>query len=811
MSNLLKDASILLTPTAYDNGKMLAVKPEIVLGEENVTNGDFATDSDWSKGSGVTISGGEALITVTNGGYQFLGQSVTYISGKSYTLTASVNGTIGKGCTFFDASGNNGGLNTSNGIVTFNGEKQYISFDFIANNNSNTVLITRNGTGDYSFTIDNVSVKEDVSGDFTFSRNSAATRVNAQGLVENVQILSSNLVSNGDFSQEGVQEVSNGSFSQEGSEQVTNGDFATDSNWSMQASWSIANGSANFDGLASHYIQQSNVFAANTNYKLTFTISNNTSGIISIRDGAAAVLVPNTNYSNGTYTFYITSTANTSLKIFGVGGSGSVSIDNVSVKEVGQDWTLGPGWSIGEDKAIQDGTGSNFSIEQASVFVVGKQYKVNIEVSTLTQGQLEIYAGYPNTNIKTINSVGSYTFYIEGEGNGRFYVKPINSFTGSITNISVKEVGQNWTLGTGWSIGDGVANVNYTSLADMSQNIGSSLGKTYKIAFEVSNYVSGSVKVLLGYGSSPLSPSLTVSANGIYEVEGTPNAINPQVLYVSTKTATTQLSITNISIIEITTDTNLPRINYEGFSYQDSFGSEEVVNGDFSNGSANWFKGSSTTISNGEASFNGALSYLYQNILTIGKTYRCSVNVKNWVSGAVFSVGSSATGGGTIYSGITLASNTKTTFTFVAVSTTLGIGSRSFPIVGSIDNVSVKEVTQEVVPNSGCGSWLMEPQSTNLISYSELFSDAYWTKTNSSVTSGFTSPSGDTSAFKLVEANFLGQHALRSTVTTTGTSFSTSLFCKIAERDEVFLQVLDGTINLYVYYNLSYEDIHLTL
>ena len=72
---------------------------------------------------------------------------------------------------------------------------------------------------------------DDASGDFTFSRNSAATRVNAQGLVENVQILSSNLVQNGDFSEEGSEEVSNGSFSQEGVEQVTNGNFATDSDW----------------------------------------------------------------------------------------------------------------------------------------------------------------------------------------------------------------------------------------------------------------------------------------------------------------------------------------------------------------------------------------------------------------------------------------------------------------------------------------------------------------------------------------------------------------------------------------------------
>ena len=34
----------------------------------------------------------------------------------------------------------------------------------------------------------------------------------------------------------------------------------------------------------------------------------------------------------------------------------------------------------------------------------------------------------------------------------------------------------------------------------------------------------------------------------------------------------------------------------------------------------------------------------------------------------------------------------------------------------TVDNVSVKEyLGQEVVPNSGCGSWLMENQSTEYI------------------------------------------------------------------------------------------------
>ena len=53
------------------------------------------------------------------------------------------------------------------------------------------------------------------------------------------------------------------------------------------------------------------------------------------------------------------------------------------------------------------------------------------------------------------------------------------------------------------------------------------------------------------------------------------------------------------------------------------------------------------------------------------------------------------------------------------------VGNGNF--TGSIDNVSVKEyLGQEVVPNSGCGSWLFEPQSTNLITYSEDFSNAAW-------------------------------------------------------------------------------------
>ena len=58
----------------------------------------------------------------------------------------------------------------------------------------------------------------------------------------------------------------------------------------------------------------------------------------------------------------------------------------------------------------------------------------------------------------------------------------------------------------------------------------------------------------------------------------------------------------------------------------------------------------------------------------------------------------------------------------------------------------------------GCPSHLLEPSRTQLIRYSEAFDNAYWTKIGSSVVSGFTSPKGDLSAFKLVEDSTTSIH-----------------------------------------------------
>ena len=510
----------------------------------------------------------------------------------------------------------------------------------------------------------------DGSGDFDFSRNSAATRVNAQGLVENVQILSSNLVSNGDFSQEG-------------SELVTNGSFATDSDWTKQTSWSISGGSANYDFLSdSKYIRQ--------------TLLN--------------------------------------------GG-----------------------------------------------FVAGKTYKINFEI---TSGTAYINVSSNASGLISLNtySVGSYSIYVTPSISASdllFYGRNTSGTAFSITNISVKEVGQNWVFSSGAFITDIGARLTHTPTAGTVSSVGYSplvLGNNYKMTYEITESISGGIKI-----NSAVNPTMvgTVGVHTKYF-----KADSPSISISRTNSGGNDVTITNISIIEITTDTSLPRINYEGFSYQDALGSEEIVNGSFDTDS-DWNKASGVTISDGKANaaFGSSGNILRQSLVTFdaNKTYKYEFTISNYVSGNLK------------FASFIGAINESGNGTYVGYGKPNGTGVNNMILFGSfegsIDNVSVKEyLGQEVVPDSGCGSWLWEPQSTNLITQSELFSDAYWTKNGVSVLGGFTSPSGDLSAFKLVE-NTSSVHVIYnpSNAFSSLTDASYSIFVKYSGRQWVRLFCEFGT------------------
>ena len=206
--SLLSKANTITTPTAYSNGFLHSVKPEIVLGEELVVNGSFDTDANWSKGTGWTISGGSANCDGTQTGNSglvqqggVLGATLNLVVGITYEINLDVI--------------------VSQGAITYIEVGGDINYDDITTSGNYTLRFTPTSTNnrftiaanaDFIGSVDNASIKEDISADFTFTRNSSATRVNELGYIEDVQIIGGELVSNGDFQEIGSELVTNGSF-----------------------------------------------------------------------------------------------------------------------------------------------------------------------------------------------------------------------------------------------------------------------------------------------------------------------------------------------------------------------------------------------------------------------------------------------------------------------------------------------------------------------------------------------------------------------------------------------------------------------
>jgi len=178
MSNLLEKASILTTPTAYDDGKILSVKPIQTFGSELVTNGDFTDGvNDWTPNANatLTVDSGRLKVTISGGsGYPY--QSITTEVGKLYKVTAD------------------GFIGTSSKLALYNSaDAQFrnlyadgnFDFTFTATSTITQLRIYVYDDGAYGLW-DNVSVKKVTEADFDFTRNSSATRVNSQGLVEDV-------------------------------------------------------------------------------------------------------------------------------------------------------------------------------------------------------------------------------------------------------------------------------------------------------------------------------------------------------------------------------------------------------------------------------------------------------------------------------------------------------------------------------------------------------------------------------------------------------------------------------------------------
>ena len=417
LKDLNNKASIVLTPTAYSDGSLNTVIPP--YGPSYILNLPYVT-SEWSFSQGWSIDETNSKI-VAEATWTGINVGCTYggLGNVGKTVRVSFDAVVTAGTFHMYRPFSSGNISES-GSYSFTG---------IANGG---ILRFRNRSTDFAGEISNVKYEVIDEADFDFSRGSSATRVNEQGLVQDVQILSGEL-------------VQNGNFEQIGSELVTNGNFGTDSDWIKETGWSISDGKANkTSSVASNFAQlNTGVFTNNNMYKITFTISNSNDGRLLIYIGGNSVTIDITNATNGTHTFYAKADGQDYL-IFRNATSGfQGSIDNVSVKEVGQNWTFGTGWSMGDGIAQADNTSSFFS--QSGLIEATKLYRLTFQarLKSGTNGTINAYIGGANNKQFTIADTNWQSFTYEdtrGSSTANSIYFNNNGTELELDNVSVVEV-----------------------------------------------------------------------------------------------------------------------------------------------------------------------------------------------------------------------------------------------------------------------------------------------------------------------------------------------------------------------------------
>ena len=339
--------NLALIPTGYKAGKVYSVLPTPSYGTELITNGDFQTDSDWTKGTGWSIGGGVASCVSDNNN---LSQNVGVTANKNYKVTFDVSAYT-SGTLSIDIGSSSSQTTASSGSKTF----------YFTTTSTNDL---RFYGGAFRGSIDNVSVKEVLvgSGDFDFTRASAATRTNSNGLlkveatgVPRLEYPLINGVVNGCPSLLLEPQATNlitypisfgnsywtksgasieGDPSTAGSELVTNGDFTTDTVWTKGTGWTIGSGVASSDGTqaGTSALYQDCGIVLGKQYQVVYDVTSYTAGSVRIYLGGTSTGAVSRS-ATGTYTQQFSALGNQWVT-FEADVNFIGSIDNVSVKEV---------------------------------------------------------------------------------------------------------------------------------------------------------------------------------------------------------------------------------------------------------------------------------------------------------------------------------------------------------------------------------------------------------------------------------------------------------------------------------------------
>ena len=349
-------------------------------------------------------------------------------------------------------------------------------------------------------------------------------------------------IKNGDFSI-GSDLVLNGNFGGIGSDVVINGDFATSGSWIGTNTISGGQLTKTSGGLT--YQSYAGLSVAKS-WKVVVDVAEKNGSGLTFYFGTSIAQTP---LDEGVNTLYL---VNGTVNLYmGVNnGDGSI-INSISVKELGEDWTLGTGWSIGDDRAVFTGA-SDVAIYQASVTSVNSFYKVGVEVlanegtsaNTVLLGTSEINATHLDVGVHTLygQALGNAILYIFGRANDEL----------SITNVTAQELGEGWSVGTGWSLEEDKAVASTTGTTASLSQLPSPItgGKSYEISIDVTftdTPAVGELQIEFGGGVPSIVANITESGN--YKITGDWVGSGSLILYAL---GTSRFSVTNISLQEIT-------------------------------------------------------------------------------------------------------------------------------------------------------------------------------------------------------------------------------------------------------------------
>jgi len=761
-----------------DDYPLIADQTDATLGSELVINGDFSNGlTGWNAptqdgayqqdtGSGMKMYSGSAVgasnALSTSGTLNIAG-----IEGKTYQLDITASDFIGMtNCTI-----RLNGAYDANNIISFVDGTQTIYF--VAYTNFTYIKFVAASFED-GVTVNSISIKQ-VQGNPATMTNMSSSDITTDVALSVVNDLDL-YYQMGDGILDSYPLIADQTNATLGSEMVTNGDFSNGSTgWTIEAPWSIGSGVASYDELSSNNIRRTDcpIVLGNT-YRVEFEILNCTgSAHLSIYDASSGTLyIGNENWGNGSYVRYFTaSVSSTGISIWGNTAGDAFDLDNISIKQVQGNPAMMTNMSSADIVAWTPNIETDFDVARSSTTTRRnasgyiEQVAANVPRLNYDSGDSCPYllTEAASTNLITYPISFGNSYWTKSGASIEGDLVATNTNTELITDgdfvltgtQSASTTGTYWTTGSSWTIGSGVASYDaVNNLNALAQLFTFGIDKRYYIQFEV---VSGTARI--GFNSNVGGVLFQEGANlknytvGTHSFYATAVSTNPLSIYAYNISGGTAFTIDNISVKEV-----------QGFEAPKEIpvanGAELVTNGTFDTDTG-WTKGVGWSIGGGvavAASITGDLQQSSAIGFVTGKMYQVTYDVVSVTSGSIFFKQSA-------YSGVKRGAVGTYTETYTALGTSIFVLRSDNSFSGTIDNVSIKEVT----------------------SYSG---------------GGF-----EREAYKLVESSAGGSHyVIKSPITvTSGATVTLSTYAKAGERNWLllyegyyaggyFFNLTDGTI-----------------